>query len=302
VGDGESACFGRRKRLHTVAMLRTVKPKTERPYPDSFWLWAAAVNLLLALAFLLFFVVVSYLAVYSQAAHAFDITWDKKKDDSPPLIVQEPPPEREKAPPPPDIQPFEIPTLKGNKRDFHYIPPVKLSKQIDADAVFRMVINCFPERPQWGLDVKAVAGARLTEDNKVSTFDTAGLSRYYAGIVAEMPLYSADEQFRIREVETKRRGEAAANVAALLKALADRDRALRLVGIGESVEARSQYRVHEGIAPAEEQSGYLKEVAGSVGDLDAANAAIVAARLALVGQCRDEVAEEVNDYLKEVTQ
>lgn len=113
-----------------------------------------------------------------------------------------------------------------------------------------------------------------------------------------MPLYSAEEQFRIREAETKRRGEAAANVAALLKAMADRDRALRMVGIGEKVEARSQYRVHEGIAPAEEQISYLKDVAGSVGDLDTA---IVAARLALVGQCRDEVAETVNDYLKTVT-
>jgi hypothetical protein len=268
------------------------------PWPE--WVILAALNLLLALAFLLFFVAVASLAVYPGAVHAFEWPLDKEKE-APPLIIQEPPPEREKAQPPPDIQPFEIPTLRGNKRDFHYIPPVKLSRQIDADGVFRMVVNCFPERPQWGLDVKAVAGARFAEENTISTFDTSGLSRYYAGIVAEMPLYSAEEQFRIRDAETKRRGEAAANVAALLKALADRDRALRMVGIGESVEARSQYRVHEGIAPAEEQIAYLKEVAGSMGDLDAANAAIVAARLALVGQCRDEVAETVNDYLKEVT-
>lgn len=240
------------------------------------------------------------MAVCPGLARAFEVPWGKKSD-KPPALVDEAPPQREQAPPPPEVRPFEIPTLRGNKRDFHYTPPVKLSKQIDADAVFRMVVNCFPERPQWGLEVKAVAGARYTENNTISTFDTAGLSRYYAGIVAEMPLYSADEQFRIREAETKRRGEAAANVAALLKAMADRDRALRMVGIGEKVEARSQLRVHEGIAPAEEQIGYLKDVAGSVGDLDAANASIVAARLALVGQCRDEVAETVNDYLKAVT-
>lgn len=249
---------------------------------------AAAASLVLALA------------VCPGSARALDMPWEKKPAKPSP-VLDEPPPMREKAPPPPDIRPFEIPTLRGNKRDFHYTPPVKLSKQIDADAVFRMVVNCFPERPQWGLEVKAVAGARMTENNTISTFDTGGLSRYYAGIVAEMPLYSAEEQFRIREAETKRRGEAASNVAALLKALADRDRALRMVGIGEKVEARSQYRVHEGIAPAEEQIGYLKDVAGSVGDLDAANAAIVAARLALVGQCRNEVAETVNDYLKTVT-
>ena len=68
-----------------------------------------------------------------------------------------------------------------------------------------------------------------------------------------MPLYSAEELHRQRTQEYQRRGEVATNVAALLKALADRDRALRLIGIDESVEARSQIRVYEGIAPAEEQ-------------------------------------------------
>ena len=60
-------------------------------------------------------------------------------------------------------------------------------------------------------------------------------------------------------------------------------------------------QVQQGIAPAEEQIGYLKEVAASVGDLDAANAAIVSARLSLSGQCRDEVADRVNNYLTEIT-
>lgn len=208
----------------------------------------------------------------------------------------------EQAPPPPDIEPYEIPTFNGNKREFHYTPPVKMAPVIDADSVFKMVVNCFPERPQWGIEVKAVAGARMTDQqNTVSTFDTAGLSRYYAGIVAEMPLYSAEEMSKQRTQEYQRRGEVAQHVAALLKALADRQRALRMVGITESAEARSQYRVFEGVAPPEEQIGYLKDVASGVGDLDAANAAIVAARLALVGQCRDEVADQVNDYLKQVT-
>ena len=56
------------------------------------------------------------------------------------------------------------------------------------------------------------------------------------------------------------------------------------------------------IAPAEEQIGYLKDVASRTGDLVAAEAAINAARLTLIGQCRDELADRVNDYLKEVTQ
>lgn len=209
--------------------------------------------------------------------------------------------EPEHAPPPPNVLPYEIPTLRGDKRDFHHTPPIKLAPVIDADAVFQMVVNCFPERPKWGIEVKAVTGARYAEQNSISTFDTAGLSRYYGGIVAEMPLYSAEELNRQRTQEYQRRGEVAANVAALLKALADKQRALRMVGINESVEARSQLRVNEGLAPAEEQIANLKAVAENVGELDAANAAIIAARLALVGQCRDEVAEQVNEYLKEVT-
>lgn len=245
------------------------------------------------------------------AAQAWEFQSPISFDDEKPVIKKPSPaapPEirstytqQETAPPPPEVQPYQIPTLKGEKRDFHYIPPIKLSPKIDADEVFRMIVNCFPERPKWGIEVKSVAGLRYTEQGTVSTFDTAGLSRYYAGIVAEMPLYSAEELHRQRTQEYQRRGEVATNVAALLKALADRDRALRLVGIDESVEARSQIRVYEGIAPAEEQIGYLKELASRTGDLVTAEASITAARLALSSQCRDELADQVNNYLKEVT-
>jgi len=74
-------------------------------------------------------------------------------DDRPPLIIDEPAPVPEQAKPPPDIKPYEIPTMRGNKRDFHHTPPIKLAPVIDADAVFKMIVNCFPERPDWGLEV-----------------------------------------------------------------------------------------------------------------------------------------------------
>ena len=251
--------------------------KTEQTRLDSQWFWLVAANFALLSVFYVLVLVVS--ATVCEAAE----------------------PEPEHAPPPPAVLPYEIPTMRGDRRDFRHTPPIKLAPVIDADAVFNMVVNCFPERPKWGIEVKAVTGARYAEQNTISTFDTAGLSRYYGGIVAEMPLYSAEELNRQRTQEYQRRGQVAANVAALLKGLADKQRALRMVGINESVEARSQLRVNEGLAPAEEQIANLKAVAENVGELDAANAAIVAARLALVGQCRDEVAEQVNDYLKEVT-
>lgn len=81
-----------------------------------------------------------------------------------------------------------------------------------------------------------------------------------------------------------------------------RRRAQRELGLYTSLEARAQKRVAMGLMEASEQIGYLEKVAQAQAALDAATAHIEGARLALVGQCRDEVAEEVNRYLKEVTQ
>ena len=231
------------------------------------------------------------LTVFSNPSWALDITFPK--------VFDEPKPEPAEAPP--NVMPYQIPTMRGKKRDFHHIPPIKLAPALDADGIFQMVVNCFPERPQWGLEVKAVTGARITEGRSISTFDTAGLSKYYAGIVAEMPLYSTDELNKVRTQEYNRRQDVAKNVSALLKAVANRQRALRMVGIAESIEARSQIRVAEDLAPAEEQIANLEKVAQYVGDLDAANSEIVAARLALAGQCRSEEYERVNEYLTEIT-
>jgi len=93
-------------------------------------------------------------------------------------------------------------------------------------------------------------------------------------------------------------------VAALrfLLGLSGRRRAQRELGLYASLEARSQQRVGLGLTEAAEQIGYLEKVAQAQAKLDDANASIEGARLALVGQCRDEVANEVNDYLKEITQ
>jgi len=197
---------------------------------------------------------------------------------------------------PPEIKPYSIPTMRGKSKNFHYVPPIRTVPAINADAVFNMVINCFPERPKWGIEIKAVAGLRETGSG-ISTFDTGGLAKYYAGIIAEMPIYSADELMRQRTQELQRRNQVAADVAKLIKAIVDKQRGLRLLGIAESVEARSQYRVHEGIAPAEEQISALKQVAEQMANIEEANANITAARLALVGQCRDAVADSVNEYL-----
>lgn len=200
------------------------------------------------------------------------------------------------------IQPYQIPRFNGKTDDFQHISPIKKSKPIDGDEVFRMIVNCFPERSRWdGWKIKAQGGLRYSEKNTISVLDESGLARHYVGIVAEMPLFAPDETYRQQEQERGRRKDIAGNIAELLKSMADRDRALRKIGIAESVEARSQLRVQRGIAPAEEQIGYLKDVANAVGDLDAANAAIAGARITLSGQCRAGAAEQVNDYLTRIT-
>jgi hypothetical protein len=86
-------------------------------------------------------------------------------------------------------------------------------------------------------------------------------------------------------------------IKALLTAVASKRRAERLMGLYEALEARSKERVKQAITPVEEQIAYLEKVATTQGELDAANAAIEASRLALIGQCRPEVEEQVNDYI-----
>lgn len=202
---------------------------------------------------------------------------------------------------PPQIPPYQIPTYSGETRDFRGpIPAMKPAPSIDGDAIFRMIVNCYPVKSKFGLDVDAVAGARWS-DRGITTFDNSGLARYYVGIVAKLPLYSATELDRAREREYQRRTKTATAIAALLHGLADRRRAQRELGLYSSLEARSQKRVAIGITTVEEQVRYLEKVAAAQAKLDDADATIEAARLELVGQCRDGVADEVNAYLKRIT-
>ena len=203
----------------------------------------------------------------------------------------------------PKIPPYQIPTFSGRESDFKArLPAMAPAPHVNGDAVFKTVVNCFPERVQWGLELDAVAGTRWTDDSGITTFDSSGLARHYVGIVAKMPLYSATEINRERQTEYQRREQVASNIKALLSGLSERRRAQRELGLYASLEARSQQRVGLGLAEATEQIGYLEKVAQAQAKLDDANASIEGARLALVGQCRDEVANEVNDYLKEITQ
>lgn len=200
---------------------------------------------------------------------------------------------------PPDIQPYQFPTYEGgNKKDYkNHVPELAPFPDIDVEALYSVVVNCFPERVPWGLEVKAVAGGRYTDDLIV---ESAELSRYYAGIVVEIPIFSASEINTERRTEYQRRSQLSENIASLIKGLAAMRRAWREIGIYNAATIRSQRRVAEGIAPTTEQIGYVEKVAEAYSKLDDAKAAVEGARLALYGQCRNEVADEVNDYLRAV--
>jgi hypothetical protein len=128
----------------------------------------------------------------------------------------------------------------------------------------------------------------------VQTYDSQS---YYAGIVANMPLYSDTEIDKDRKLEYQRRIQSTGTIKELLSAVATKRRAERMMGLYASLEKRAQVRIEEGIAPVDEQIGYLEKVAATQGELDTAEAAIEGARLALIGQCRPEVVDEVNNYI-----
>ncbi|SJM93390.1 conserved exported hypothetical protein [Crenothrix polyspora] len=200
------------------------------------------------------------------------------------------------------VPPYQIPTFDGKNSDhLTQIASIKAAKNVDGDAIFQMVVNCFPERIKWGLELNAVAGLRSSSKG-VSTFDESGLAGHYIGIVAKMPLYSATELTAERTKEYQRRGEVAAQVAALLKGLSDRRRTERELGLYTSLEARSRARVAAGIIEVNEQVGYLEKVATSQSTLDSARATIEGARLSLIGQCRDQIVDHVNNYILEAVQ
>lgn len=193
----------------------------------------------------------------------------------------------------PEIKPYEIPTFTGEKVEWEKIKPaINPLKTIDGDYIQRIVTNCYPEKP-WGIELSAKAGLqyRKTIEGEITTSDS---SPYYAGIVFNMPLYSGTEIDMMRNREYKRRIHTASTITELIKAVALKRRAERMMGLYLSLEKRSQARVKNGIVSVDEQIAYLEKVAHTQADLDQANASIEGSRISLVAQCRPDVSEQVN--------
>ena len=201
------------------------------------------------------------------------------------------------AEPKPVIKPFEIPTFEGKPVDWsHPKPAINKLPVIDGDAIFEMINRCYPLKSGFGLDISLRVGANYkpSGNTQINTLDS---NSYYAGIVANMPLYSDIEIDKDRRQEYARRMQTSGTVKELLSAVAVKRKSERMLGLYSALEKRAQERIKQGVAAVDEQIGFLEKVAATQGELDIANATIEASRLALVGQCRPEVVEEVNNYI-----
>lgn len=200
----------------------------------------------------------------------------------------------------PNIQPFELPTLKGESPDFHSaIPAIQGAPKVDPDTIYHVITRCYPEKTKFKIDVNLVAGMRSSVDQYDSS-DWPEITDHYIGIVGEMPLYSTTEQSREREWEHKRRVATAKQVADFVQALANRNYAYREMGLYLAMEARSQARVKQGLANITEQVGFLEKVAAAQRDILKHEAQVIENRLALISMCDNGTSEQVNQYLKKV--
>lgn len=201
--------------------------------------------------------------------------------------------------PAPTTQPYRLPRMGGDHGSYHNpIKPLQTAPAVDSDGLYRSVLACYPEKSKFRLELELQTSYANRE-----TYDYTGSSigQHYIGVVAKMPLYSATEISREREKEYKRRGDTAAAIGALMSALADRNHAIRELGLYSSLEARSQIRVAQGVAETSEQVGYLERVAAAQRSLIASQAALTQHRLALVSQCADNKAGPINAYIQRLT-
>lgn len=202
----------------------------------------------------------------------------------------------------PRVKPYELPRFGAgyNEGDHHtQIPPLQLAPYVDGEGIFYAALNCFPEKSKFRLELDLEG--RYSTRTAYDLTDGQELGQYYGAIVARVPLYSATELSREREREYIRRTATAEAVGALMQALAERNHALRELGLYTSLEARSQVRVLQGVADVNEQVGHLNKVASAQKNLIMAETNLVRQRLMLIGQCADDKADHLNGYIKNLT-
>ena len=202
---------------------------------------------------------------------------------------------------PPEPKVYKTPTMVDDGLDYHDKPAaIVQAPALDADAIYKSVLGCYPEKSKFDIDVDLRASIRSSD--VLDLEDTAtGLGKSYVGIVAKMPLYSGKELDREKEREYMRRKDTAKAVADFVTAIAGRNHAVRELALYRSLEARSAVRVQQGVTEAAEQVGYLEKVASSQEKLISEEAKIMESRLLLSGMCDPKNAETIGGWLKKVS-
>ena len=202
----------------------------------------------------------------------------------------------------PPIEPYKLPTFKGQKPAINnnitaYIKTPKLN----ADAIYKRVLACYPQKSKWQIDVDLRAAMTTADSSFVSSADTSSIGSNYVQIVANMPLYSATEMDRAMKNEHDLRQETAKTVAQLVKAIAARNHALRKIALYTSLEKRSAVRVQGGVVGTAEQVTYLEKVAKAYEAEIDAETDIMTARLALSALCAGNQYDTMNAYLAAIS-
>ena len=202
---------------------------------------------------------------------------------------------------PPEPKVYKTPTMVDDGLDYHdKLAAIVQAPALDADAIYKSVLGCYPEKSKFDIDVDLRAAIRSSD--VLDLEDTAtGLGKSYVGIVAKMPLYSGKELDREKEREYMRRKDTAKAVADFVTAIAGRNHAVRELALYRSLEARSAVRVQQGVTEATEQVGYLEKVASSQEKLISEEAKIMESRLLLSGMCDPKNAETIGGWLKKVS-
>jgi hypothetical protein len=202
-------------------------------------------------------------------------------------------------PPEPNI--YKTPTLAGDGLDYHRKPAdLVIAPAIDADAVFKTVIGCYPEKSKYDIDLRLDAAVR-SQPFYDPTASGSALGRSYVGIVASMPLYSGKELDKEKALEYGRRKDTAKTVADFVAAIAARNQAVRELALFRSLESRSAVRVQSGVVEATEQVDYLEKVMAAQTDLINQEAKIMENRLMLAGMCDPVNADKIGAWLKKTS-
>ncbi len=202
---------------------------------------------------------------------------------------------------PPEPKVYKTPTMVDDGLDYHDKPAaIVQAPALDADAIYKSVLGCYPEKSKFDIDVDLRAAIRSSDVLDLQD-TTTGLGRNYVGIVASMPLYSGKELDREKEREYTRRKDTAKAVADFISAIAGRNHAVRELALYRSLEARSAVRVQQGVTESTEQVGYLEKVASSQEKLITEETKIMESRLLLSGMCDPKNAETIGSWLKKVS-